>query len=335
MASGKWQVASGKWQKIAQLQYVVKLKLKINDGCHPVGSFAPAQDLVRNNEILCSRFTPHRMTAAFTLIELSIVLVIIGLVIGGVLVGQDLINAAAIRAQISQIEKYNTAVHTFQVKYGYLPGDIPDPTASAFGFKARGSNRGQGDGNGILEGLDAYISGTAYCGVYTLVGENVLFWVDLSQANLITPQLTLATASFNPSWHTSDIPKILPTAAIGNGNYVSVGNGGCISHPVQSVIDTTENYFNISAITTNGLNNVAIANPTITVNQAYSIDSKIDDGLPESGNVTARYFTTNGTGSILIWVGGWATKYTTPTPALPRQVVLITITELIQYNNIP
>ena len=34
----------------------------------------------------------------FTLIELSIVLVIIGLIVGGVLVGQDLIRAAKIRA---------------------------------------------------------------------------------------------------------------------------------------------------------------------------------------------------------------------------------------------
>ena len=32
--------------------------------------------------------------AGFTLIEISIVLVIIGLIVGGVLIGQDLINAA-------------------------------------------------------------------------------------------------------------------------------------------------------------------------------------------------------------------------------------------------
>ena len=37
--------------------------------------------------------------AGFTLIELSIVLVIIGLIVGGVLVGQDLIAAAQTRRQ--------------------------------------------------------------------------------------------------------------------------------------------------------------------------------------------------------------------------------------------
>ena len=52
----------------------------------------------------------------FTLIELSIVLVIIDLLVGGVLVGRDLIKSAEIHAQISQIEEYNTAVLTFKDK---------------------------------------------------------------------------------------------------------------------------------------------------------------------------------------------------------------------------
>ena len=59
----------------------------------------------------------------FTLIELSIVLVIIGLIVGGVLVGQDLIKAAEIRATVSQVEGYNSAVNTFRLKYNGLPGD--------------------------------------------------------------------------------------------------------------------------------------------------------------------------------------------------------------------
>ena len=70
----------------------------------------------------------------FTLIELSIVLVIIGLIAGGVLIGRDLINAAAIRAQISQIEKIQTAVNTFRGKFNALPGDMGTAIANQFGF---------------------------------------------------------------------------------------------------------------------------------------------------------------------------------------------------------
>src|ERR1700735_3583176 len=70
----------------------------------------------------------------FTLIELSIVLVIIGLIVGGILVGQDLIKAAETRAQISQIEKYNSAVNTFRGKFGGLPGDLAVSTANRVGI---------------------------------------------------------------------------------------------------------------------------------------------------------------------------------------------------------
>src|ERR1700728_113591 len=97
----------------------------------------------------------------FTLIELSIVLVIIGLIVGGILVGQNLIAAAGVRATITQIEKFNTAANTFYNKFGYLPGDIPAAPAAQFGFTPRGSAPGEGDGNGIIEG-----AGSNYaCGV--------------------------------------------------------------------------------------------------------------------------------------------------------------------------
>jgi prepilin-type N-terminal cleavage/methylation domain-containing protein len=89
----------------------------------------------------------------FTLIEMSIVLVIIGLIVGGVLVGQDLIRAAHVCAEITQIEKFNTAVNTFYGKYQALPGDMNQSTAQRNGFAARGQYAGQGDGNGVIEGV--------------------------------------------------------------------------------------------------------------------------------------------------------------------------------------
>jgi len=46
-----------------------------------------------------------KMKSGFTLIELSIVLVIIGLIVGGILVGQDLIRAAELRKLYSEKEK--------------------------------------------------------------------------------------------------------------------------------------------------------------------------------------------------------------------------------------
>lgn len=76
--------------------------------------------------------------AGFTLIELSIVLVVIGLIVGGVLVGQDLILAAKMRSQASYTEKLNLAILAFRVKYDCLPGDCPDAELYGLGPDGNG-----------------------------------------------------------------------------------------------------------------------------------------------------------------------------------------------------
>ena len=61
---------------------------------------------------------------AFSLVELSIVLVILGLLVGGVLSGQALIQAAQLRAVSEEYTKYTTAALTFRDKYLATPGDM-------------------------------------------------------------------------------------------------------------------------------------------------------------------------------------------------------------------
>jgi hypothetical protein len=229
---------------------------------------------------------------------MSIVLVIIGLIVGGVLVGQDLIKAAAIRAQISQIEKYNTAVHTFQVKYGYLPGDIPDPYATNFGFTPRGQYADEGDGNGILQDNIAN-SANSFYGVGLDTGEIPMFWVDLTTANgmninFIEGSFSGASPATLPghSFTGTALNSMTPPAKIGQGNYVYIWSNGGI------------NYFSVAAITTiiNG-GGVTLA-AGLTVRQAYEIDKKIDDGYPLTGSFTAQYETNNPSwSSSAQWIG--------------------------------
>ena len=59
----------------------------------------------------------------FTLIELSIVLVIIGLLVGGILVGQSLIDSAKINSMIRQVQQVDIAQGVFYQKFKQLPGD--------------------------------------------------------------------------------------------------------------------------------------------------------------------------------------------------------------------
>lgn len=242
----------------------------------------------------------------FTLIEISIVLVIIGFIVGGVLVGRDLIKAAEVRATVTQIEKYNQAANTFFGKYGYLPGDIPDPIASNFGFAARGQYGGEGDGNGVLQGIWSNVASSATGNLYG-AGETVMFWVDLSKAGLIEGGFTKGSPNVPVVTYT-DISDYFPPARLGNGNYFYVWSGCCSSAPVPP------NYFGLSAVS--GVNYQIDGNPGLTVLQAYQIDQKIDDGMPQSGSVSAFYIG----GTIWpTWAGNSAntagTAFTAATPS--------------------
>jgi hypothetical protein len=216
------------------------------------------------------------------------VLIIIGLIVGGIVVGQSLISAAAVRAQISQIEKYNTAVNTFRGKYGYLPGDMTAATAAQLGFPARGSGPGEGDGNGVIQGAQSW--GGANSCVET-AGETAVFWEDLSQAGLISGTFNTASATPTPPFiaiPATSVSAYLPPAMIGQNNYVYVFSAGAGSSIISG---GPTNYFGLSPVASIDSNGY-IESPTgpgLTVLQAQSVDNKIDDGLPQSGNVIAAY----------------------------------------------
>jgi prepilin-type N-terminal cleavage/methylation domain-containing protein len=233
------------------------------------------------------------MNRGFTLIELSIVLVIIGLVVGGVLVGQDLIRAAAMRATISQIEKYNTAVNTFYGKYGALPGDLNATVAGTFGFATRGQYAGEGDGNGLIEGIS---SNEPYSnsGLLSDSGERIMFWSDLTYAN--GQNLNLIEGSFSSANITSGDMEIgitgtnldlyLPEAKMGNGNYLYVFSGGWQEEYNGNPISDGKNYFSLAQVSAM-VEGEPLGRAGMTVAEAYSIDAKMDDGLPQTGRVTA------------------------------------------------
>jgi prepilin-type N-terminal cleavage/methylation domain-containing protein len=217
----------------------------------------------------------------FTLIELSIVLVVIGLIVGGILVGQDMIKAAQTRATITQIEKFNTAVNTFRTKHGYLPGDIPAAAVTQFGFgvvpgPAHAGIAGLGDGNGLIEGYDWFFPGVDD---NISSGEAAWFWEDLSSnSGLIEGAFNLAGGAIQPVLSGSGIGLLLPSAKLGGGNFFYV-------YAISGA-----NYFGLSLPTPYIDRDGAIyGNPGLTVAQAYAIDTKIDDGLPQTGHVTAQY----------------------------------------------
>lgn len=208
----------------------------------------------------------HLKDRGFTLIELSIVLVIIALIVGGVLVGQDMIKGAEIRAQVSQLESVSTAANTFRAKYKALPGDIGNPTV--YGFTQFGGSVA-GNNNGFVDwGHQAY-------------AETLWFFPHLQEAEMLKDPCecnALNPSYVNPAPYSEDYLK----SKIGN-NYVAVYGG----------TDKTGGYTPESY--PNHFYDLLIQNPVIsgwndlgmTVAEALAIDTKLDDGYPTTGSVVA------------------------------------------------
>lgn len=73
---------------------------------------------------------PHRpyRTKGFSLVELSIVLVIIGLLTGGILVGKNILRAAQVQSLAKDFGVYEGAIMQFVEQYDGWPGDITNAT---------------------------------------------------------------------------------------------------------------------------------------------------------------------------------------------------------------
>ncbi|MCE2927102.1 MAG: prepilin-type N-terminal cleavage/methylation domain-containing protein [Rickettsiales bacterium] len=219
----------------------------------------------------------NQQQSGFTLIELSIVLIIIGLLVGGILVGQDLIRAGEIRATISQYEKYNTATNTFRSKYGEIPGDMKQANANAFGFynisvPANGvvGGVGNGDGNTLLQSQ----LGT---GSVQQVGETVTFWRQLSESNLIDGSFGGRLVDNAGTMSSSNVKDYFPEARLGRGNYWMVQ------------ASSTQNYYFLTGMKTiTDPNGIVDVTPGITPLEAYNIDVKLDDGKPNTGIIFTR-----------------------------------------------
>ncbi|MCE2927281.1 MAG: type II secretion system GspH family protein [Rickettsiales bacterium] len=191
---------------------------------------------------------------AFTLVEVSIVLVVIGLLTAGILMGQSLIRAAEVRAQASQIESLNLAIATFVQKNKCIPGDCNVAEDLGLGFAGEVGNNG--NGNGIVENNATTPPEKS---------ERVNFWYHLTQSNLfLSPISNLDTPG--------TISQPLKMTPLTPGGFWIINK----SDLAPSVEMPGQNIIAMIAADNNG-------SGIYNAETAQALDYKIDNGLPESG----------------------------------------------------
>lgn len=213
-----------------------------------------------------SRIHTDRSQSGFTLVELAIVMIIIGLLIGGVLKGQELIKNAQITSTVAQIKGIDGATSSFRDMFNAVPGDMANETARLPGCTAAPCAAG-GDGNGVLSNAPDAASAAEAQG----------YFVQLAVADLMTGVDPVAACG---NWGTC-----FPEAKAGTGAGIQVGffgGGAALGHSAGNA--TRGHYLTIQTGPTGAPGTTAGAE-ALTPNQAFRIDSKIDDGIPTSGSV--------------------------------------------------
>lgn len=189
----------------------------------------------------------HKHDAAFSLAELSIVLIIIRLLVTSVVGGSKLILITKLKSVVDEARSFMTAQNIFLIEYSYLPGDIPNADSfwpSCVNFTS--PNNCNGDGNGLIKDT-----------------ERLRSWQHLALAELIPGSYDggpTKTRAMTPEITTVPLSKYKTSywRHITNTDYIITYAG------------TANNWAG-----------------TMTPLEAKHIDTKYDDGVHDSGKITA------------------------------------------------
>ncbi len=222
------------------------------------------------------------MQRGFSLVELSIVLVILGLLTGGILAGQSLIRASELRTVTTQFNSYLAATQTFRDKYFNLPGDFTKAT-SFWGDQAAGTDA-CADG-AIANGTPGTCNGNGN-GQVEFGPEAFRYWQHLAMAGMAEGSYTGYRADVFPMSASS---ANSPTGKIGTSLWL-IYHVGTTSGHANYFDGQYGNVYQFGGFVANGDN----YNPVLKPEEAWNIDTKIDDGKPAIGKLVMREA-----------VGGW------------------------------
>lgn len=220
-----------------------------------------------------------RKNLGFSLVELSIVLVILGLLTGGILAGQSLVRSAQMRAVTTEHSRYMSATQAFRDKYFAYPGDMNNAQsfwgvahatpATCVTTASTDTKTCNGDFDGKVRSAAAGSN------------ESFRFWQHLSNAGLIEGTYDgVAHGAYNYSSTAANVPG----SKISNA-YWNIRDWGETDTDTNNIYSTSlNNTFQIGGL----VNDRTPRGLIFTPSEVWNIDTKMDDGKPARGKVIAR-----------------------------------------------
>ena len=209
------------------------------------------------------------MNKALSLLELSIVLVVVGLLISAVSSGSKLVHQAKLNSLIKDVGKYTESVNNFKQIYKYLPGDMVGAYELWGASCGATKHKCDGDGDGKVESLGANDDDNEYNRVFhhLSLAEILSGFIDTTHG---TSTIDLDGEICNEGYGATDPGVNSPEFALRGGSlaltYVKkskkhkwvIGQGPRCAHPLYSLF---------------------------TPKGAEIIDKKLDDGIYDQGKI--------------------------------------------------
>ncbi|MBM3618869.1 MAG: type II secretion system protein, partial [Alphaproteobacteria bacterium] len=240
--------------------------------------------------------------AGFTLVELSVVLVIISLLVGAIVAGTSLVRAARVKSVTSDKEAYQNAMLAFRDKYNALPGDMANAT-DIWGYATGVAGPITVAKDNACAQLLTYSTNKATCNgngndrIYERTGagyfghEQYRVWQHLSNAGMIEGTYS-GVIDCNSSTAICAAPGVnTPVSSMPDATwYIADPNGEPPGSPWFDLLWTNRIekhllYFGGTIVSNYRTANSNPFQSILTPAEAWAIDDKYDDGFPGRGRV--------------------------------------------------